>query len=86
MPKSVVLKMYGSRSFNSGFLTATYAAPGSKLEASMMLTRPNSGISFGVTLVHVLPPSRVTCTSPSSDPAQRMLTSLLPGPSAKIVP
>ena len=51
-----------------------------------MLTRPKSGMSFGVTFVQVLPPSRVTCTRPSSDPAQRMLTSFLPGPSANTVP
>jgi hypothetical protein len=51
----------------------------------MMLTRPNSGMSFGVTFVHVLPPSRVTCTRPSSEPAQRTLTSVLPGPSANTV-
>ena len=42
-------------------------------------------MSFGVTLVQFFPPSRVTCTSPSSDPAQMMLTSFLPGPSAKTV-
>ena len=33
-------------------------------------TRPNSGMSFGVTFVHVAPPSLVTCTSPSSEPVQ----------------
>src|SRR4051794_5934177 len=27
-------------------------------------------MSFGVTFDHVLPPSRVTCTRPSSDPVQ----------------
>ena len=42
-------------------------------------------MSFGVTFVHVLPPSRVTFTTPSSDPAQMMFTSFLPGPSAKTV-
>src|SRR6185436_8442911 len=42
-------------------------------------------MSFGVTFVQVLPPSRVTCTSPSSDPAQMTLTSVLPGPSENTV-
>src|SRR5947208_5377715 len=37
-------------------------------------------MSCGVTLVHVLPPSRVTCTRPSSDPVQRTFTSVFPGP------
>ena len=40
----------------------------------------------GVTFVQLFPPSRVTCTSPSSDPAQMMLTSVLPGASENTVP
>src|SRR6266540_1998893 len=51
----------------------------------MMLTRPRSGMSFGVTLVHVFPPSRVTCTMPSSDPAQMTFTSVFPGASENTV-
>src|ERR1051326_3405682 len=35
-----------------------------------MLTVPHSGTPFGVTLDQFLPPSLVTCTSPSSEPAQ----------------
>ena len=51
----------------------------------MMLTRPNSGISFGVTSAHFLPPSRVTWILPSSDPAQSTLTSTFEGASANTV-
>src|SRR5688572_2674078 len=51
----------------------------------MMLTRPNSGMSFGVTFAQVFPPSRVTFTSPSSDPAHRTLTSRFDGPRANTV-
>jgi len=36
----------------------------------MIDTRVNGATSRGVTSVQVLPPSRVTCTKPSSDPAQ----------------
>ena len=85
-PKSRVRKMYGAKSFSNGFLTAMYAPPGSKDDASIWLTRPSSGMSFGVTLTQDFPPSLVTCTSPSSDPAHRMLTLVLPGPSANTVP
>src|SRR5262249_30878413 len=35
-----------------------------------MLTVPHSGIPLGVTLAQFFPPSVVTCTMPSSDPAQ----------------
>jgi hypothetical protein len=55
-------------------------------DASIWLTRPKAGISFGVMFVHVFPPSRVTCTRPSSDPVQIVLTLFLPGPMEKIVP
>src|SRR5262245_953236 len=37
--------------------------------------RANSGRSFGVTLSQFCPPLRVTCTRPSSDPAQIVLMS-----------
>src|SRR5262245_35940797 len=63
-----------------------YTPPDSNDDASIWLTRPKSGMSFGVTFAQLLPPSRVTCTIPSSDPAQMMLTSFLPGPIAKTVP
>ena len=36
----------------------------------MALMRIQSGMPFGVTLVQVLPPSRVSWTRPSSVPAQ----------------
>ncbi len=85
LPKSCVRKMYGARSSSSGRFTATYAPPGSNVDASIWLTRPKSGMSFGVTFAQLLPPSRVTWTRPSSDPAQMMLTSFLPGPSANTV-
>ena len=39
----------------------------------------------GVTLAHVLPPSRVTWIRPSSEPAQMRFTSFLPGPSENTV-
>ena len=38
----------------------------------------------GVTFAQRLPPSVVTCTSPSSDPVQMTFLSVLPGPTAKI--
>ena len=78
--------MYGEKSFSSGLRTDMYAVPGAKFDASIWLTRPKSGMSFGVMFVHVLPPSRVTCTSPSSEPVQITLMSFLPGATEKIVP
>ena len=48
----------------------TYALPGVVGEASIVLMRTKSGASGGVTLVQLRPPSRVTCTMPSSEPAQ----------------
>src|SRR2546427_12533467 len=73
--------MYGEKSFSSGFFTATYAVPASNDDASIWLTRPRSGMPLGVTAAQVLPPSRVTLTTPSSYPAQMTLTSVLPGAS-----
>ena len=64
---------------------STYADAASCGDASISATRPNSGIPGGVTFVHVPPPSRVTCTSPSSDPVQITFTSVRPGATAKIV-
>ena len=49
-----------------------YAVPASYRDGSILLTVPQTG-RFGmvfVTLVQLLPPSRVTCTSPSLVPAQ----------------
>src|SRR5690242_7851416 len=64
--------MYGSRSSSSCASTERYAVPGLKRDGSMFEILPQGG-SFGmpaVTLTHVAPPSRVTCTRPSFEPAQ----------------
>src|SRR5947209_5070920 len=50
----------------------------------MRLTRPRSGMSFGVTVLHVLPPSFVTLTTPSSLPVQITLVVRLDGAIEKI--
>src|SRR5512143_1532875 len=76
--------MYGALSSSSGRLTATYALAESNADASMMLTRPKSGMSFGVTLLHVLPPSFVTLMMPSSEPVQMTFVVRLDGPRAKM--
>src|SRR5262245_34589506 len=49
-----------------------YAVPASYRDGSILLTMPHGGRfgMFFVTFVHVLPPSRVICTSPSFVPAQ----------------
>src|SRR5512143_3791152 len=61
--------------------------PASWCEASMTLTLPGALVG-GVTFVHVLPPSRVTCTRPVLVPTQ--ITAPLPatgdGASAVIEP
>src|SRR6185437_476674 len=64
--------MNGSKLFTWWKSTLMYAVPASKREGSMLLIVPHFGSPpmFAVTLVHVAPPSRVTCTSPSFDPAQ----------------
>ena len=85
-PKSRVRKMYGDLSSSSGRRTETYAVPTSNADASIWLTRPNSGMSLGVTFAHVAPPSRVRCTSPSSEPVQITFTSRFDGPMEKITP
>ncbi len=46
----------------------------------------DSGRPFGVTSVHVSPPSRVTWIRPSSDPVQITLASTGEGAMVKIVP
>src|SRR5262249_18049212 len=50
--------------------TTTYAVSASNGDGSMQQTVPHSGSPLGVTLLHSLPPSVVTWTSPSSLPAQ----------------
>src|ERR1044071_4582351 len=50
----------------------------------MRLTRPKSGMSFGVTLLHDLPPSFVTLTMPSSEPVQMTFVVRFDGPTAKM--
>src|SRR5262245_46824835 len=50
-----------------------------------MLMRANSGRSFGVTFVQVFPPSRVSCTYPSSLPVQITFASCCDGAIVKIV-
>src|SRR4051812_47721400 len=49
-----------------------YAVPASNRDGSTLLIVPHGGRfgMFFVTLVHVLPPSRVNCTRPSLVPAQ----------------
>ena len=49
---------------------ATILVPACRREASIVATVAHSGKPRGVTFFQVLPPSRVTCTRPSSEPAQ----------------
>ena len=62
-----------------------YAVPGAKWDASMIEMRVNGATSAGVTSFHVLPPSRVRCTNPSSDPVQMSPFTRGDSASAKIV-
>jgi hypothetical protein len=57
----------------------------SRGEASIELIWIHSGIPFGVTFCQVLPSSRVTWMSPSSEPAQSTPFSTGDSASAKIV-
>src|SRR5437764_5760084 len=84
LPKSVVLKIYGLKSSSRWRSTATYAVFPSYGDGSMMETVLHSGI-FGVTFVHVFPSSVLTCTSPSSLPAQSVPSCFGDSASAKIV-
>src|SRR5438477_6517466 len=71
-PKSEVLKMYGSRSSSSCRSAARYAVPASKCEGSMFTIFAQAE-SFGMladTSVQCAPPSVLTFTRPSFDPAQ----------------
>src|ERR1039458_6680533 len=78
--------MYGALSSSRKRFTATYAVAESCAPASISDTRPNSGMSFGVTFVQVVPPSFVTCTNPSSDPAQMTLVVRFDGAIEKMTP
>src|SRR5690349_9671490 len=62
-----------------------YAVPALACDASITLM-PAGGRSFGVTFVHVLPPSRVTWTSPVLAPTQRTPALTGDGASAVIDP
>jgi hypothetical protein len=52
----------------------------------MLKMRVHGLIEGGVTLVHAMPPSRVTWMLPSSVPAQRMASECGLGPSAVMLP
>jgi hypothetical protein len=67
-------------------VAATYAVAASSGDASTMLIWVPAVTSFGVTSCHVLPPSRLSCTSPSSVPTQIRLESRDDGATVKIVP
>ncbi|HEX2077771.1 MAG TPA: hypothetical protein VHG08_08685, partial [Longimicrobium sp.] len=67
-------------------MAATYARPAACGDASIRLMRLKSPSSRGVTSVHVPPPSRVTCTRPSSEPVQIVPTSRGDGAMVKMVP
>ena len=64
------LKDIGSKIIHLVALYGNISRTGMYMEASIMLTVPHSGIALGVTLAQFFPPSVVTCTSPSSEPAQ----------------
>ena len=74
LPKSVVLKTSGVKSLNLYFEMVTYAVAGACGDTSMAFTiaSPTSG---GVTLLHVLPASRVSWTRPSSVPTHSVAAS-----------
>src|SRR5215831_6162661 len=71
-PKSVVLKMNGSRLSIRCASTATYAVPASKCDGSIFETMPHDGmpLMFFVTSFHLPPPSREFQSLPSFVPAQ----------------
>ena len=77
--------MYGAKSSSLYRVAATNAVPASCGDASMIEISAHSGRSFGVTSVQCAPPSRVTCTSPSSEPAHSTFESFGDGANAKIV-
>src|SRR5215472_1706954 len=80
--------MKGSRLLTWCASTVRYAVPASKCEASMLEIVPQSGMPgrLAVTLVQVLPASRVSCTRPSLVPAQMTPASLGDSAMAKTTP
>src|SRR5688572_33462070 len=72
-PKSVVRNAYGSKCPDRCPSNVTYAVPGDADDGTTRLTNVNGGtpVMFAETSVQVAPPSRVTCTAPSSAPTQR---------------
>src|SRR5258708_3698900 len=72
LPKSVVLKMNGSRLSTRCRSMLTYAVPASKLDGAMLVVVPSGGkpVMFLVTLVQLPAPSLVSHTCPSLVPAQ----------------
>ena len=73
-PKSVVLKRYGSNLSCRRPVLATYAVPAANRDAYTRLIQTSAGppaaVMFRVTSFQAPPPLRVTCTLPSSVPAQ----------------
>src|SRR5688572_19555275 len=71
-PKSVVRNAYGSKCPERCPSNVTYAVPGDAADGTTLLTNVNGGapVMFADTSVHVAPPSRETCTAPSSAPTQ----------------
>ena len=81
--------MYGLRSLSTRYrIPATYALPGVFGDASIVLIRTKSGASGGVTFSQsgeAARALRVTCTYPSSEPAQMTLGSCGDGAIANTV-
>ena len=70
-PKSVVLNRYGLKSLLRWPSKATYAVPSALGDATTRLTYVSSGTPGKRSKrVHVCPPSRESCTRPSSVPTQ----------------
>src|SRR5688572_28127070 len=72
-PKSVVRNTYGSKCPERWPSNVTHAVPGEADDATTRLTNVKAGAPamLADTSVHVAPPSRVTCTAPSSAPTHR---------------
>src|SRR2546423_80170 len=77
-PKSVVLKMYGAKSPSRWASNGTYAVPGDAADARILLTNVPSFTPLidALNSVHVRPPSRESCTLPSSVPTHRIFGSI----------
>src|SRR4029450_13438932 len=84
-PKSIVRKAYGSKCPDRCPSKVTYAVPADAEDGVTRLTNVPLGTPLMLveTSVHVAPPSRDTCTAPSSAPTQR--TSGLIGDSPMVV-